>query len=364
MSASSPRDKFLALFPKLSQELLAYLRAESMPAEAISWFERNLQHNTPGGKLNRGLSVVDTVDILLCTDEQGNKVKQLTEQQWEDAAILGWCIELLQAYFLVADDMMDASLTRRGQPCWYRVPGVGNIAINDAFMLEAAIYHLLKLHFRDRPYYGHLLELFHEVTFQTELGQLVDLITAPEDDVDLNRFSLKKHHLIVVYKTAFYSFYLPVALAMRMVGINDESLYKRALDILLPLGEYFQVQDDYLDCYGAPEVIGKVGTDIQDNKCSWNINIALENASPEQRAELDKHYGQRNSDSEAKVKAVFSAKNIDVEGRFKKYEKESHERLTELIKELPQNVGAGEKGIGLKREVFTSFLEKVYKRTK
>ncbi len=27
-----------------------------------------------------------------------------------------------------------------------------------------------------------------------------------------------RHHLIVVYKTAFYSFYLPVALAMRMVG--------------------------------------------------------------------------------------------------------------------------------------------------
>ena len=30
-------------------------------------------------------------------------------------------------------------------------------------MLEGAIYHLLKKHFRGEPYYVHLLELFHEV---------------------------------------------------------------------------------------------------------------------------------------------------------------------------------------------------------
>lgn len=58
---------------------------------------------------------------------------------------------------------MDASITRRGQPCWFRVEGVGNVAINDGCMLEMSIYFLLKKHFRKQPYYVDLLELFHDV---------------------------------------------------------------------------------------------------------------------------------------------------------------------------------------------------------
>jgi farnesyl diphosphate synthase len=81
-----------------------------------------------------------------------------------------------------------------------------------------------------------------QVTFQTELGQLLDLLTAPEDSVDLSKFSLAKHSFIVIYKTAFYSFYLPVALAMHMAGISSDEDLKQARDVLIPLGEYFQIQ--------------------------------------------------------------------------------------------------------------------------
>ena len=59
--------------------------------------------------------------------------------------------------------MMDQSMTRRDQPSWYRVEGVNYIAINDSFMLEAAIYWLIKKHFRSEPYYIDIVELFHEV---------------------------------------------------------------------------------------------------------------------------------------------------------------------------------------------------------
>ncbi|SJL18217.1 uncharacterized protein ARMOST_21795 [Armillaria ostoyae] len=69
----------------------------------------NLDYNVPGSKLNRGMSVVDTTKIT--------KGTSLTDDEYLKAAVLGWGTELLQALFLVSDDMMDSPITRRGQPC-------------------------------------------------------------------------------------------------------------------------------------------------------------------------------------------------------------------------------------------------------
>lgn len=344
------KERFLNVFEDLIKELKQILLSYNMPQEAIDWFIKSLNYNTPGGKLNRGLSVVDTYAILNNTTSD-----KLNDTEYKKVAILGWAIELLQAYFLVADDMMDQSKTRRGQPCWYLVEGVNNIAINDSFMLEGAIYILLKKHFRQDPYYVDLLDLFHEVTFQTELGQLLDLITADEEIVDLNKFSLDKHSFIVIFKTAYYSFYLPVVLAMYMSGINDEKDLKQVKDILIPLGEYFQIQDDFLDCFGTPEQIGKIGTDIKDNKCSWVINQALLIVTPEQRQLLDNNYGKKNDECEQKCKDLF--KQLGLEKIYHDYEESIVSKLRKQIDQIDESRG-------LKKDVLTAFLSKVYKRSK
>ncbi|KAL1916091.1 uncharacterized protein VTP21DRAFT_6095 [Calcarisporiella thermophila] len=336
---------FADVFPKLAEEILSELPKMGIPQEFIEWFRKSLFFNVPGGKMNRGLSVVDTLRILK---------PDLSEEDVFKASVLGWCVEWLQAFFLVSDDIMDGSITRRGQPCWYRLEKVGNIAINDAFMLESCIYILLKKYFKQDEYYVDLIELFREITYKTEVGQLLDLLTAPEDNIDLNRFSLEKYRLIVIYKTAYYSFYLPVALAMHMAGVKNESAYKQAEDILIPLGEYFQIQDDYLDCYGSPEVIGKIGTDIEDNKCSWLVNQALIRASPEHRQLLEENYGRKAPEKVAVVKRVYQ--ELQLEDVYRKYEEESYERISNLISKVDDSL--------VKKEVFTTFMKKIYKRTK
>nr|XP_057940562.1 farnesyl pyrophosphate synthase isoform X1 [Doryrhamphus excisus] len=337
---------FESQFEELVQELTEQDVTDPVLADALNRLKEVLLYNAPGGKRNRGLSVIGSLRELI-------PPTRLTQDTVQRALVVGWCIELLQAFFLVADDIMDASVTRRGQPCWYKKDGIGLDAINDAFLLEGSIYRLLRRHCRTQPYYLHLLELFTETSFQTELGQTLDLMTAPPGQIDLNRFTTERYKAIVKYKTAFYSFYLPVAAAMYMAGIEDEEEHKNAKHILLEMGEFFQIQDDYLDCYGDPAVTGKIGTDIQDNKCSWLVVTAMEVLTAEQRAELEACYGRHDDASVRKVKALYDA--LQMPSLYRKYEDESYRRLQKLIARHAQN---------LPHAVFLNFAKKIYKRNK
>jgi len=344
---TSELEQFDALFPQLVADLTAAGSKEQNITAALDWFKKVCEYNVPFGKKNRGIMVSQSLRFL--------KKGEVTEEDLNLARILGWCIEWLQAFFLVQDDVMDQSVTRRGQPCWYRVDKVGLEAVNDGMFLESSVFLLLKKYFRDLPCYVDLMELFHQTTHQTIVGQCLDMTTSPGPggEVDFSRFSPERYNSIVQYKTAYYSFYLPVACAMYMAGISDDLSHAKAKAILLKMGHFFQVQDDYLDCYGEPAVIGKVGTDIEESKCSWLVVQALQRVTPEQRQILQDNYAQQDPKKVARVKELYLVLNLPKV--YAEFEDSSYKEIMELI-----DTESGD----LPKEIFITFANKIYKRNK
>lgn len=216
------RDRFLSANDGLRSFVIDEVR-EILGGKNIEdvcdWVQSMHMAVTTGGKLARGLAVVETSEILLN--------RKMTDEEYLQVAAVGWCIEWLQASFLIADDIMDHSMTRRGRPCWYIDAGM--MAINDAFLLQSLIFRLLKKIFIPEKYHK-VSDLFMDVRFRTELGQLMDLLTAPTNKpTEFASFTNERYTMIVRYKTAYYSFYLPVKAAFIIVSfyIQNIRVYSR-----------------------------------------------------------------------------------------------------------------------------------------
>jgi farnesyl diphosphate synthase len=54
-------------------------------------------------------------------------------------------------------------------------------------------------------------------------------------------------------------------------------------------------KDDFLDCYGDPEITGKIGTDIEEKKCSWLVIQALRKSNDQQKLTLKVRLNKFNS---------------------------------------------------------------------
>lgn len=96
----------------------------------------------------------------------------------------------------------------------------------------------------------------------------------------------------------------------------------------------------------------KIGTDIEDSKCSWLIVQVMRRANESQMAIVKEHYGGSSAESVAAIKALY--KEMGIEKVYRDYEQECYSSLTTMIDNQDK----------LPNEVFTKFLEKIFKRSK
>ena len=105
-------------FDRIYQQILdrvAPMGTNSELSHLYEWIRKVFEYNVTKGKRSRGLLVVKAYKVLA----KGLN-KEVTEEQLQTARILGWSLEILQAFALMMDDIMDESVTRRGQTCWHQ----------------------------------------------------------------------------------------------------------------------------------------------------------------------------------------------------------------------------------------------------
>src|SRR5205807_8191991 len=85
-------------FPKFRELILSSLEKRKVPDKARSWILKCIDYNLPGGKMTRAKAFLLTVDHFSFNVSLNN----------DGVLSLAWCIEFLQAFFLIADDIMDS----------------------------------------------------------------------------------------------------------------------------------------------------------------------------------------------------------------------------------------------------------------
>lgn len=181
-------------------------------------------------------------------------------------------------------------------------------------------------------------------------------------EINLDMYTMQRYRNIVLYKTAFYTVSHPIRFGLYLAGVIDPVLHQDAEEILLKMGEFFQIQDDFLDVFGDPSVTGKIGTDIEDGKCNWPVVRALEKANEQQRSVLQENYGVKDPKAVKAIRKIFS--ELSIEEDYREYEKKQNDLLREKIANFcEKRKDSSEWGSnGFPPQVFTTFLDKLFGR--
>jgi geranylgeranyl diphosphate synthase, type I len=204
--------------------------------------------------------------------------------------------ELVHAFALLQDDVMDRSAFRRGQPAahlrlarWHRDQGLDGSAErfgeSAAILLADLCLVWAEQLFRDSGLPPAMLARgwprYDTLRGELAVGQFTDLVNDARGDptldevLDVNR-----------RKSGNYTVRRPLELGAALAGAGEP--------VLAVLGEYgglvgeaFQLRDDVLGVFGEPDVTGKpVGGDLLERKATSLVVLAADMASPVQDAEL------------------------------------------------------------------------------
>jgi len=249
----------------------------------------------------------------------------------EAAMIPALAIEVFHNFTLLHDDIMDRSELRRGKPAVH-VKYNENTAILSGDVMSILASRLMN----QAP--GVVLNAVHDIFTRTAMqvceGQQLDM-----NFEELLTVSEEQYMAMIELKTAVL-----IAASLQIGATLGGASQKDAEDLYQfgkNLGIAFQLQDDLLDTYGDPAVIGKkVGTDILDNKKTLLMIQALDSADAGQKKELTEWLTCREFDPNEKIRAVTEIFNtLNIKDLIEKRIHEYYEKAVSSLKQLNREEG-------------------------
>ena len=204
-------------------------------------------------------------------------------------------VELFHNFTLMHDDIMDDAPLRRGNPTVHEKWNLNTgILSGDAMLVQA--YQSLEVY--EDSLFSSLTRMLSQTAIEVCEGQQYDIDFEERQEVGMEEY-LK----MINYKTAVL-----VGAAMKMGAIVaqvNETEQDLIYEFGRSLGVAFQLQDDFLDAFGNPEVFGKqVGGDILSSKKTFLYISAMTQGTIEQRQALLDFFGNQNIAADEKIKQV------------------------------------------------------------
>jgi geranylgeranyl diphosphate synthase type II len=204
-------------------------------------------------------------------------------------------IEVFHNFTLLHDDIMDQAELRRNRPTVHKQWNTNTAILSgDAMFIKAYEY---MLHYQGANL-QQVLRSFNQTALEVCEGQQYDMnferLKEVSEDQYLQMIGLKTAALIACS--------LQVG---ALIGGADDEQAGHLYDFGWNLGVAFQLQDDYLDTFGNPEVFGKsIGGDILADKKTFLVIKAFEKAGPKQRQELNRLIGNKDLNPDEKIRKV------------------------------------------------------------
>ena len=209
-------------------------------------------------------------------------------------------IEIFHNYTLLHDDVMDDAELRRGRLTVHKKWN-SNVAIlsGDA----AAITPFKYIENCEDKYLRQVIDGFNQVAMDVCKGQQYDMEFESRNDVTEEEYI----HMIYLKTSVLIAGSLRHGALIAGAPAHE---YNALYDFGGYLGLVFQLQDDFLDVYGDVAEFGKkIGGDILENKKTYLLIKALEQAGEEEKARLWEWLNNKNADPGEKIKAVTEIYN-------------------------------------------------------